>query len=115
MNTAMRNPAARLPLPPIPLTVNHPFVIGNVPWWWLSTSTRPVIAKPTRMTYSISPMPTWIRAVIRMPTIAITTMIRRMAVLIRMFGHVLVDVEPNTASTDGARTTTPETTPTSVR
>src|ERR1700728_343872 len=61
MNTAMRNPAARLPLPPIPLTVNHPLVIGNVPWWWESTSTRPVIAKPIRMTYSISPMPTWIR------------------------------------------------------
>ena len=31
MNTAMRNPAARLPLPPIPLTLNHPLVIGNVP------------------------------------------------------------------------------------
>ena len=59
-------------------------------------------------------MPTWVRAVILMPTIAITIMIRMMAVLIRMSGHVLVDVEPNTASTDGARTTTPETAPTSV-
>ena len=31
MNTAMRNPAARLPFPPIPLMLNQPLVIGKVP------------------------------------------------------------------------------------
>lgn len=31
MNTAIRNPAARLPFPPIPLTLSQPLVIGKVP------------------------------------------------------------------------------------
>jgi len=44
----------------------------------------------------------------------ITSITRMTAVLMRMFGHVLVELEPNTARTDGARTTTPEIDPTSV-
>jgi len=114
MNTAMRNPPARLPCPPMPLTLHQPRVMGKVPWWWLSTATRPATAKPMRITYSTSPMPTWIRAVMRIPMIAITAMTRTTAVLIAMFGHVLVELEPKTARTDGARTTTPEIDPTSV-
>ena len=49
-----------------------------------------------------------------MPAIAITTITRMTAVLMRMLGQVLVELEPKTARTDGARTTTPEIDPTSV-
>ena len=62
--------------------------------------------------YSIAAMPTWVRAVMRMPMIAITSMTRMTAVLMRIFGHVLVAAVLKMASTDGARTTTPEIAPT---
>ena len=114
MNTAIRKPDARLPFPPIPLTLSQPEVIGKVPWWWPSTSARPQIAKTIRIAYSTAAMPTWVRAVRRMPTTAITSMTTMTAVLIPMFGHVLVAAAPKTARTEGARTTTPEIAPTRV-
>ena len=52
-------------------------------------------------------MPTWARAVILMPTTAITSMTTPTAVPIAMFAQVLVEFEPKTASTDGPRTSTP--------
>jgi hypothetical protein len=42
-----------------------------------------------------------------MPTTAITSMTRPTAVPIAMFAHVLVELEPKTARTDGPRTSTP--------
>ena len=109
MNTAMSRPAARPPFPPIPLRLNQPLVIGKVPWWWPSTTTNPTIEKPMRITYSITPMPTWVRAVRRMPTTAITIRTTMTAVLMKIFGQVLTALTPKMARTDGARTTTPET------
>jgi hypothetical protein len=38
-------------------------------------------------------MPTWVRAVILMPTTAITSTAKMTAVLMPMFGHVLVVAE----------------------
>ena len=54
-------------------------------------------------------MPTWVRAVILMPMIAISSITKMTAVAIRMFGQVLVAESLKMASTDGARITTPET------
>jgi hypothetical protein len=48
--------------------------MGTEPGWWLSTHTRPVMASPIRIRYSIVAMLTWTRAVILMPMIAITSM-----------------------------------------
>jgi hypothetical protein len=42
-----------------------------------------------------------------MPTTAITSVTRPTAVPIAMFAHVLVELEPKTARTDGPRTSTP--------
>ena len=60
------------------------------------------------MTYSVSPMATWERAVRRMPTTAITVRTTMTALLMMMFGHVATLLTPAMARTDGARTTTPE-------
>ncbi len=65
--------------------------------------------KPMRITYSITPMATWVRAVRRMPATAITSKTTMTAVLMNMFGQVLRTLAPTMASTDGARTTTPAT------
>ena len=46
-------------------------------------------------------MPTWVRAVMRMPTTAITSMTRPTAVPMAIHAQVLVVVEPKTARTDG--------------
>src|ERR1700751_4746906 len=64
------------------------------------------------MAYSTTAMPTWVRAVIRMPTPAITSMIRHPAVSMPTLAQALVDDEPNTASTDGPSTSTPLSVPT---
>jgi hypothetical protein len=55
---------------------------------------------------------TWVRAVILMPTTAISSITRMTAVLIRILGQVLVELLLKTARTDGERITTPETAPT---
>ena len=47
-----------------------------------------------RITYSISPMATWVRAVRRMPTTAITSKTTMTAVLMKMFGQVLTALTP---------------------
>ena len=65
-----------------------------------------------RIVYSMTAMLTWVRAVILMPTTAMISMMSMTAVLMRILGQVLVELELNTASTDGARITTPETAPT---
>ena len=62
-----------------------------------------------RIRYSITPMATWLRAVRRMPTTAITSKTTMTAVLMKIFGQVLTALTPAMARTDGARTTTPET------
>src|ERR1700746_1411037 len=60
------------------------------------------------MMYSITATATWVRAVRRMPTIAITSMAMMTIVLMMTFGHLAVALPPKTARTDGPRTTTPE-------
>jgi hypothetical protein len=47
-----------------------------------------------------------------MPATAIASMTMMRAVLMPIFGHALAAVEPKTASTAGARTTTTEIVPT---
>ena len=97
----------RSPLPPTPVRLNQPLVTCTVPAWWPSTQTRPQIDMPTRIAYSTTAMTTWVRAVIRMPTTAITVMITPIAVAMPMLAQVLVDEAPKTASTDGPSTSTP--------
>ncbi len=64
------------------------------------------MAKPMRIAYSTIAMLTWVRAVIRMPTIAITSMPRITTVLMTMFGAVLEEeAEPKTARIDGPSST----------
>src|SRR5216683_5853179 len=72
---------------------------------------RPATAKPTRIAYSATAIATCVRAVIRMPTIAITSITRMTAVAMPIFGPVPAELEPKTARTDGARTTTPASDP----
>jgi hypothetical protein len=110
MNTASKNPAAGLPTP-IPVRVNQPGRTANVPGWWPSTTASPATANPIKITYSAAAMATWVRAVIRIPAPAITSMTTMTAVAMAMFGPALVAGEPNMASTEGARTTTPASEP----
>src|SRR5579863_3101256 len=105
-NTAMRKPPTRLPLPPIPVGLNQPLVIGTVPAWWVSTKTRPQIDMPTRIVYSTTAMTTWVRAVSLMPTTAIVVMTTPMAVAMATSAH-LVSEALKMASTDGPSTSTP--------
>jgi hypothetical protein len=65
------------------------------------------MAKTMRMTYSTIAIPIWVRAVSLMPITAMAIMISPSAVSIPMFPQVAVELEPNTASTDGASTSTP--------
>ncbi len=61
--------------------------------------------KPRTIAYSTNPMATWVRAVMRMPMTAITSMTRTTTVSMAKFGGMAEEEEPNTASTDGPRTT----------
>ena len=85
----------------MPDRLNQPLVMGSVPGWWLSTRTRPATARPIRIRYSISAMPTWVFAVILMPTTAITSIATPTALPMTIHAQAFVEVEPNTASTDG--------------
>ena len=107
MNIATRKPADRLPAPPIPSGLSHPRVNGTVPWRCVSTRTRPATPSPISSAYSMMAMPTWVRAVILMPTIAITSMMTATEVPMARFAGTLAESEPNTARTDGPRTATP--------
>ncbi len=56
-------------------------------------------------------MPTCVRAVILMPTIAMISITTPTAQPIAMYAPVLVEVEPKTASTDGPSSSTSATVP----
>ena len=84
---------------------------GTEPGWWPSTQTSPATARPIRIRYSTRAMLTWTRAVILMPTTAITSMIRPVAQPMATKAAVLADVEPNTASTEGPSSRTSATVP----
>src|ERR1700760_2401376 len=81
MNTETRNPAARLPLPPIPVGLSQPLEKCTVPCQWLANA--------------------------QMPTTAMISMTTPTAVPIAMLAQVLVELDPNTARTDGPSTSTP--------
>ena len=95
----------------MPERLNQPLVIGTVPGWWLSTNTSPATASPIRMRYSTSAMLTWARAVILMPTTAMISMMMPTAAPMAMYCQVLVELEPNTASTEGPSSRTSATVP----
>ncbi len=57
-------------------------------------------------------MPTWVRAVIRMPMTAITSMTRQTAVPIAIPAQALAAVEPKTARIDGPSSRISATVPT---
>lgn len=78
-----------------------------MPCQWPATATMPAMAKPIRIVYSTRAMPTWVRAVIRIPITARTVITRPTAVAIAMLPQVLVALLPKTASTDGPSTSTP--------
>src|ERR1039458_3160925 len=111
MNTAIRNPAPARPCPPVPDRLTHPLVMGTDPAWWPSTHTRPATAIPIRIRYSTSAMLTCARAVIRMPTMAMMSMMTPTATPMAIYAPVFVEVEPNTASTDGPSSSTSATVP----
>ena len=52
-------------------------------------------------------MPSWVRAVILIPTIAMASTTTARAVSMAMFPQVLLELLPNAASTVGARISTP--------
>ena len=81
----------------MPVTLNQPRVMGTEPGWWLSTHTRQAMASPIRIRYSIVAMLTWTRAVILMPMIAITSMMRPIATPMPTTAHLFVELEPKTA------------------
>ena len=85
----------------MPDRLNQPLVIGKVPGWWPRTATRPQIAIPTRIRYSTSAMLTCTRAVILMPTTAMTSITTPTTLPMAIHAQVSVDVEPNTARTEG--------------
>ena len=62
------------------------------------------MAKPMRIAYSTMAIPTCVRAVIRMPAIAMTSMTTATTVPIAIQAQLLVEVDPKTASTDGPST-----------
>ena len=95
----------------MPDTLNQPLVSGTLPGWWPSTQTRPAMASPIRIRYSTRAMLTWTRAVSLMPTTAITSMTRPMTQPMNTYAQVFVDVEPNTASTEGPSRSTSATVP----
>ena len=95
----------------MPFRLSQPEVNGTLPGWWPSTQTRPAMASPIRIRYSTRAMPTWTRAVILMPTTAITSMIRPVTQPMARTPQVFVEVEPNTASTEGPSRRTSATVP----
>jgi len=86
-------------------------VTGKVPARWLSPARSPATEKTTKIRYSTAAIPIWVRAVIRMPTTAIASMIRHSAVSMPILAQASAELDPNTASTDGPRTTTSATVP----
>ena len=110
-NTATRKPATALPFPLTPDRLNQPLVMWTVPGWWPSTNTSPAMASPIRMRYSTAAMETWARAVILMPTTAMISMMMPTAAPMAMYCQVLVELEPNTASTEGPSSRTSATVP----
>jgi len=90
--------------------LNQPEVMGNVPGWCPSTTTRPAIAKPSRIAHSVTPIAIWARAVILMPTIAITSMTSPTAAAMAK-SLPGVSVPPNTVISDGPMTSTALTVP----
>src|SRR5262249_18992509 len=73
----------------------------KVPGWWLITATSPQIDIPIRIRYSIKAMPTWVRAVMRIPTTEITSMMTPTALPMATHAQGLVLAEPKTARIDG--------------
>ncbi len=67
--------------------------------------------KPITIRYSTRARPTWVRAVILIPMIAMTPMTTTTAVPMPTYAHELAELLPNTASTDGPSTSTPATVP----
>ena len=63
------------------------------------------------MRYSTAAMLTWARAVILIPTTAMTSMMMPTAAPMAMYCQVLVELDPNTASTDGPSSRTSATVP----
>jgi len=111
MNTAISSPAAGLPCPPMPAGLSQPALMCRVPGWWPRTAARPTAADPARITYSTTAMLTWVRAVMRIPATAITSMTTDTPVAIQMSAHGPAEPAPNTARTDGPITSTPDTAP----
>ena len=109
----MRNPPTRSPLPPIPVGLNQPLVIGTVPAWWPSTKTRPQIDMPTRIVYSTTAMTTWVRAVSLMPTTAIVH--EHPDAVAMATSANFVSEALKMASTDGPSTSTPLSVPSTYR
>ena len=70
------------------------------------------MAIPMRITYSITAMPIWARAEIRMPTTARTSITRMTTPAMATEAPVPADAAPVTARIDGPRTITPATVPT---
>jgi hypothetical protein len=97
-------------VPADPDGLSQPDVTGNVPGWWPSTTTRPATAKPSRIAHSVTPIAIWARAVILMPTIAITSMTSPTAAAMAK-SLPGVSVPPNTVITDGPMTSTALTVP----
>ena len=62
---------------------------------------------PIRITYSISAIPTWVRAVILIPITAMTRTISPSAVSMPILPQVLFELLPKAAKTVGARISTP--------
>ena len=67
---------------------------------------------PTRIAYSTTAMTTCVRAVIRMPMTAITSITSTTPVAMATLAYVLDADAPKTASTEGPRTSTPLSVPT---
>src|SRR5215510_6386132 len=100
-NAEIRNPPARLPWPPIPVGFSHAQLRWTVPGWFPATKTSPAIARPTRIAYSTTARPICVRAVGRIPTTAMTSMITMTTEVIARFGHGLLVEVPNACSTEG--------------
>ena len=85
----------------MPDRLNHSLVRARPPPRWLSTTARPARARPIRIRYSISAMPTWVFAVSLIPTTAMISITTPTALPMAIHAQVSVEVEPNTARTEG--------------
>src|SRR5690349_17568002 len=72
------------------------------------------MAKTMRITYSTTPMATWVRAVIRIPMTEMMTITTTRPVAMAMLGHLLLAGELKTARTDGPSAVTGVSVPNSV-